>query len=60
MITELPYNVGAEQVIEKIKELHDAKKITGVSAVTDLSDGEQRDPSGHRGEERLQPRRGPG
>ncbi len=41
VITELPYNVGAERVIEKIKELHDAKKITGVSAVTDLSDGEQ-------------------
>ena len=41
VITELPYNVGAERIIEKIKELHDAKKITGVSAVTDLSDGEQ-------------------
>ncbi len=41
VITELPYNVGAERIIEKIKELHDAKRISGVSAVTDLSDGEQ-------------------
>lgn len=41
VITELPYNVGAERIIEKIKELHNAKKITGVTAVTDLSDGEQ-------------------
>ncbi|MEZ5186145.1 MAG: DNA topoisomerase IV subunit A [Candidatus Nanopelagicales bacterium] len=41
VVTELPYNVGAERIIEKVKELHDAKKITGVSAVTDLSDGEQ-------------------
>lgn len=41
VITELPYAVGAERIIEKIKELHNAKKIAGVSAVTDLSDGEQ-------------------
>lgn len=41
VITELPYNVGAERIIEKIKELHNAKKIVGVANVTDLSDGEQ-------------------
>ena len=41
VVTELPYNVGAERVIEKIKELHNNKKIQGVSAVIDLSDGEQ-------------------
>ncbi len=41
VVTEFPYNVGAERIIEKIKELHNAKKISGVSAVTDLSDGEQ-------------------
>ncbi len=41
VITELPYAVGGERIIEKIKELHDAKKITGITAVTDLSDGEQ-------------------
>jgi DNA gyrase subunit A len=41
IVTELPYNVGTERIIEKIKELHDAKRISGVSAVTDLSDGEQ-------------------
>ncbi len=41
VVTELPYNVGAERIIEKIKELHNAKKIVGVANVTDLSDGEQ-------------------
>ena len=41
VVTELPYTVGAERIIEKIKELHNSKKITGVSAVVDLSDGEQ-------------------
>lgn len=41
IFTELPFNVGAERIIEKIKELHNAKKIQGVSAVIDLSDGEQ-------------------
>jgi DNA gyrase subunit A len=41
IVTELPYAVGTERIIAKIKELHDAKKVSGVSAVTDLSDGEQ-------------------
>ena len=41
VVTELPYSVGAERIIEKIKELHNAKKIVGVANVTDLSDGEQ-------------------
>lgn len=38
VVTELPYLVGPEKVIEKIKDGVQAKKIQGVSAVTDLSD----------------------
>lgn len=38
VVTELPYQVGPEKVIEKIKEGVQAKRISGVSAVTDLTD----------------------
>lgn len=38
IVTELPYLVGPERVIEKIKDGVNAKKITGVSDVTDLTD----------------------
>ena len=38
MVTELPYLVGPEKVIEKIKDGVNAKKITGISDVTDLTD----------------------
>ncbi|MBD5787688.1 DNA topoisomerase IV subunit A [Cellulosimicrobium terreum] len=38
VITELPYLVGPEKVIEKIAEGVKAKKIQGVSAATDLTD----------------------
>ncbi|WP_372592844.1 DNA topoisomerase (ATP-hydrolyzing) subunit A [Actinotalea sp.] len=38
VVTELPYLVGPEKVIEKIKEGVQAKKISGISAVTDLTD----------------------
>ena len=38
VITELPYLVGPEKVIEKIKDGVNNKKITGVSGVTDLTD----------------------
>ncbi|MEN9693182.1 MAG: hypothetical protein RLZZ330_826 [Actinomycetota bacterium] len=41
VVTELPYNVGPEKVIEKIKEGVTSKKITGISDVTDLSDGQK-------------------
>lgn len=41
IVTELPYNIGPEKVIEKIKEGVTSKKITGISDVTDLSDGEK-------------------
>lgn len=40
VVTELPYQVGAERVIERIKELVTAKKLQGISDVTDLTDYE--------------------
>ncbi len=36
--TELPYLVGPEKVIEKIKEGVQNKKLTGIAAVNDLTD----------------------
>ncbi|GAA2246996.1 DNA topoisomerase IV subunit A [Rarobacter faecitabidus] len=38
VVTELPYLVGPEKVIEKIKEGVTNKKLQGISAVTDLTD----------------------
>ncbi|MDH6181039.1 DNA gyrase subunit A [Microbacteriaceae bacterium SG_E_30_P1] len=38
IVTELPYLVGTERVIEKIKDGVNAKKINGISDVTDLTD----------------------
>ncbi|MGC4174133.1 DNA gyrase/topoisomerase IV subunit A [Demequina sp.] len=38
VVTELPFGVGPEKVIEKIKESVSAKKLEGVSAVADLTD----------------------
>ncbi len=38
VVTELPYLVGPEKVIEKIKDGVNAKKLTGISDVTDLTD----------------------
>ena len=38
VITELPYMVGAEKVIEKIKDGVNSKKLNGISDVTDLTD----------------------
>lgn len=38
VVTELPYLVGPEKVIEKIKDGVNAKKINGISDVTDLTD----------------------
>ncbi|HQX36250.1 MAG TPA: DNA topoisomerase IV subunit A, partial [Microbacteriaceae bacterium] len=38
IVTELPYQVGPERVIEKIKDGVNAKKLTGISDVTDLTD----------------------
>ncbi len=41
VVTELPWNVGPEKVIERIRELHNAKKISGIASVVDLTDGEK-------------------
>ena len=38
VVTELPYMVGPEKVIEKIKDGVNAKKLTGISDVVDLTD----------------------
>ncbi len=38
MITELPYNVGPEKVIEAIKKLVQAKKLQGISDIKNLTD----------------------
>jgi DNA gyrase subunit A len=40
VVTELPYNVGPEKVIAKIKEAVDAKRLAGIAAVDDFSDME--------------------
>jgi DNA gyrase subunit A len=40
VVTELPFGVGPEKVIEKVSELVKAKKLLGIAAVTDLTDGE--------------------
>jgi DNA gyrase subunit A len=39
VVTELPYGVGPEKVIEKIAELVKGKRLQGITNVTDLSDG---------------------
>src|SRR5699024_5605711 len=38
IVTELPYLVGPEKVIEKIKEGVQNKRLTGITAVMDLTD----------------------
>ncbi|WP_144628506.1 DNA gyrase/topoisomerase IV subunit A [Arthrobacter woluwensis] len=38
VVTELPYMVGPEKVIEKIKDAVNAKKLAGISDLVDLTD----------------------
>ncbi|MGA7149253.1 MAG: DNA topoisomerase IV subunit A [Microbacterium sp.] len=38
VVTELPYLVGPERIIEKIKDAVTAKKLQGIADVTDLTD----------------------
>ena len=38
VITELPYGVGPERIIEQIKDLISKKRITGIADVKDLTD----------------------
>jgi DNA gyrase subunit A len=40
VVTELPFNVGPEKVIAKIKDLVGAKKLQGIADVKDLTDRE--------------------
>ena len=37
-MTELPYQVGPERIIEKIKDAVQGKRLTGIADVTDLTD----------------------
>ncbi|WP_214412494.1 DNA gyrase/topoisomerase IV subunit A [Sphaerisporangium fuscum] len=38
VVTELPFNVGPERVVTKIKELVTSKKLAGISDLKDLTD----------------------
>jgi DNA gyrase subunit A len=38
VVTELPYGVGPEKVISRIKDLVQSKKLTGITDVKDLTD----------------------
>ncbi len=38
VVTELPYGVGPEKVVARIKDLLDAKKLAGIAAYKDLTD----------------------
>jgi len=40
VITELPFNIGPEKIVEKIADLVKGKKIQGISDIVDLSDGQ--------------------
>lgn len=40
VVTSLPYSVGPERVIDRIKELVIAKKLQGISNLTDLTDSD--------------------
>ncbi|RZP25460.1 MAG: DNA topoisomerase 4 subunit A, partial [Acidimicrobiales bacterium] len=40
VVTSLPAGVGPERVIERIKDLVQAKKLSGISDVVDLTDGD--------------------
>ncbi len=41
VVTELPYNVGPEKVVGRIKELVQSKKLQGISDLKDLTDRNQ-------------------
>jgi DNA gyrase subunit A len=40
VVTELPYNVGPERVIERVKQLVQSKKLQGIADLKDLTDRE--------------------
>src|SRR5699024_7936486 len=41
IVTELPYNVGPEKIISRIKELVQSKRLQGISDLKDLTDRNQ-------------------
>ncbi len=41
VVTELPYGVGTEKVVERIKTLVQGKKLLGISDIKDLTDREK-------------------
>ena len=41
VVTELPYGVGTEKVVERIKTLVQGKKLQGISDIKDLTDRER-------------------
>ena len=40
VVTELPFNVGPERIIDRIKDAVQAKRLQGISDVVDLTDGD--------------------
>ncbi|MCR1783301.1 DNA topoisomerase IV subunit A [Nocardioides carbamazepini] len=40
VVTELPYNIGTEKIVERIKVLVQSKKLQGIADVKDLTDRE--------------------
>ncbi|HOC12513.1 MAG TPA: DNA topoisomerase IV subunit A [Propionicimonas sp.] len=38
VVTELPYQIGPERIIEQVKNLVSSKKLTGISDIKDLTD----------------------
>ncbi len=40
VVTELPFNVGPERIIDRIKDAVQSKKLQGISDVVDLTDGD--------------------
>ncbi|MDP9444255.1 MAG: DNA topoisomerase IV subunit A, partial [Actinomycetota bacterium] len=38
VVTELPYNVGTEKLVERIKQLVQAKRLPGIADIKDLTD----------------------
>ena len=40
VVTELPFNVGPERIIDRIKDAVQSKKLLGISDVVDLTDGD--------------------
>jgi DNA gyrase subunit A len=41
VVTELPYGIGPERVVSRIKDLVQAKKLNGIADLKDLTDGQR-------------------